>query len=228
MQRGYADSYQSSMASLPSNTSRLSTPGSSSSFNLAEKTSRPQSPSLGQPSPAEATGIISRLKDKSLDELSAILTSRDKYANFFHSLDEVKVQNYFSCADISPVHSQLGEELRKETLQLARENLDKEPRILELKNQCQIIRATELAAAQEKLQELVRQQEATTRFYSLPSFLQRLQEAANKADEESDALQRQLLETEIDLASFVQKYKKLRTIHHVRALTQLAARTTVI
>uniref|UniRef100_A0A1D1Z4V4 Vacuolar protein-sorting-associated protein 37 2 n=1 Tax=Anthurium amnicola TaxID=1678845 RepID=A0A1D1Z4V4_9ARAE len=100
-------SYPPSVTSLSLNTPGTSTPGSASSVNLSERNSRPKSPSLGQPSPAEAAGIISRLKDKSIDELRAILTNKDAYATFFHSLDEVKVQN------------NLREELRKETLHLA-------------------------------------------------------------------------------------------------------------
>ena len=41
--------------------------------------------------------------------------------------------------------------------------------------QCRIIRTTELAAAQEKLNELEKQKEDTLKFYSPASLLQRLQ-----------------------------------------------------
>lgn len=51
-------------------------------------------------------------------------------------------------------------------------------------------------------------------------------DAINKAEEESEVLHRQLLDKEIDLPAFVQKYKKLRTINHRRALIHLAAKTS--
>ncbi|KAF3579757.1 hypothetical protein DY000_02032804, partial [Brassica cretica] len=167
-------------------------------------------------SPGEAAGIITFLKDKSVDELRKLLSDKDAYQQFLLSLDQVKIQN------------NIKEELRRETLQLARENLEKEPQIMELRNQCKIIRTTELAAAQEKLNELERQKEEILKFYSPGSLLNKLQEAMNEVDEESEALQEKFLEKEIDTAAFVQKYKKLRTIYHRRALIHLAAKTSTI
>lgn len=49
----------------------------------------------------------------------------------------------------------------------------------------------------------------------------------NATDDESEALHRQLIDCEIDLPSFVQKYKKLRYTYHKRALSHLAARTSL-
>lgn len=49
----------------------------------------------------------------------------------------------------------------------------------------------------------------------------------NKTDKESESLHRQFLDGEIDLTTFVQKYKKLRYSYHKRALTHLAAKTSV-
>ncbi|KAJ4866924.1 Vacuolar protein-sorting-associated protein 37-like protein 2 [Raphanus sativus] len=167
-------------------------------------------------SPGEAAGIITFLKDKSVDELRKLLSDKDAYQQFLLSLDQVKVQN------------NIKDELRRETLQLARDNLEKEPQITELRNQCRIIRTTELAAAQEKLNELERQKEEILKFYSPASLLNKLQEAMNQVDEESEALQEKFLEKEIDTAAFVQKYKKLRTIYHRRALIHLAAKTSTI
>lgn len=51
-------------------------------------------------------------------------------------------------------------------------------------------------------------------------------DAMNKTDEESDALHQQLLNREIELSAFVQKYKKMRHTYHKRALTHLAAKTS--
>ncbi|CAN7057616.1 hypothetical protein IGI04_015279 [Brassica rapa subsp. trilocularis] len=192
--------YSPSLVSSPSSSSRPQTSG--------------QIPA--HVSPGEAAGIITFLKDKSVDELRKLLSDKDAYQQFLLSLDQVKVQN------------NIKEELRRETLQLARENLEKEPQIMELRNQCKIIRTTELAAAQEKLNELERQKEEILRLYSPGSLLNKLQEAMNEVDEESEALQEKFLEKEIDTAAFVQKYKKLRTIYHRRALIHLAAKTSTI
>ncbi|KAL9688636.1 hypothetical protein QQ045_033059 [Rhodiola kirilowii] len=80
---------------------------------------------------------------------------------------------------------------------------------MELRNQCRIIRTTELAAVQEKLSELERQKEDTLKAYSPSSFLQKLQEVNDKTEEESEALHRQLLDREIDLPTFVQKIQEV-------------------
>ncbi|KAJ8498047.1 hypothetical protein OPV22_008599 [Ensete ventricosum] len=201
--------------SVVSSPSHFSTPTSSSVGNAHQRAfDRPQSPSHVQPSPTEAAGIIARLKDKSVDELRKLLNDKEAYNALFNSLDQVKIQN------------NLRDELRKETLQLAKENLEKEPRILELRNQCTIIRTTELAAAQEKLAELERLKEETLSRCSPSALLEMLHDAMNKVEEESEMLHRQLLDREIDLPSFVQKYKKLRTLYHKRALLHLAAKTS--
>ena len=49
----------------------------------------------------------------------------------------------------------------------------------------------------------------------------------NKTDEESETLHKQLLEKDIDVAVFIQKHKKLRVEYHKRALTHLAATTSL-
>ncbi|ONK59491.1 uncharacterized protein A4U43_C08F6980 [Asparagus officinalis] len=198
-----------------SSASHPSTPTSSSSMSPYRTSDRPQSPSTGFPSPAEAAGVIARLRDKSIEELRKLLTDKNAYEAFFNSLEQVKDQN------------NLRRELQEETLQLARENLEKETRISELRNQCRIIRTTELAAAQEKLKELEKQKDEILKFYSPQSMLQNLQDAMNKNEEESEILHNKLLEKDIDLATFLQKYKKLRNTYHRRALTHLAAKTSV-
>ncbi|KAK4481124.1 hypothetical protein RD792_012001, partial [Penstemon davidsonii] len=197
------------------NSSRPTTPSPSTSngFSLQRHADRPSS--LSNVSPAEAAGIIAVLKDKNVDELRKLLSDKDAYNNFLLSLEPVKTQN------------RVRDELRNETLQLAKENLEKEPCIMELRNQCRIIRTTELATAQEKLHELERKKEETLKNYSPSSLLHKLQEAMNETDDESEALHGQLLDREVDLAAFVQKYKKLRYTYHKRALTHLAAKTSV-
>ncbi|CAA0830423.1 Vacuolar protein-sorting-associated protein 37 homolog 2 [Striga hermonthica] len=200
--------YPPSVGSTPSS-SRPATP---SSFGSSRPNDRPST--LSNVSPAEAASIISVLKDKSVDELRKLLSDKEAYQNLLLSVEPVKTQN------------RVRDELRNETVQLARENLEKEPRIMELRNQCRIIRTTELATAQEKLHELEKKKEETLKYYSPSSLLNRLQDAMNKTEEESEALHRQLLDREIDLSDFVQKYKKMRYAYHKRALTHLAAKTT--
>ncbi|XP_050228163.1 vacuolar protein-sorting-associated protein 37 homolog 1 [Mercurialis annua] len=201
--------YPPSVVNSPTS-SRPATPSSTSSSSFSLQ--RPQSLSHG--SPGEAAGVISHLKDKSVDDLRKLLSDKDAYHHFLLSLDQVKLQN------------NIRDELHKETLQLARDNLEKEPRINELRNQCRIIRTTELAAAQEKLNELERQKDEMLRSCSPASLLHRLQEAMNKTDDESEALHRQLLDREMELAAFVSKYKKLRATYHRRSLIHLAAKTS--
>ncbi|KAL6002371.1 hypothetical protein ACLOJK_034302 [Asimina triloba] len=108
-----------------------------------------------------------------------------------------------------------------------RENLEEESVILELRNQCRIIRTSELAAAQERLTELERRKDELLKLYSPLMLLQRLQEAINKTEDESEALHKQFLDKEIDLATFVQKCKNLRTSYHRQVLLHLAAKTSV-
>ncbi|KAJ4851121.1 hypothetical protein Tsubulata_002428 [Turnera subulata] len=209
-QEGTSQSWYPPSVVGSTSSSRPATPssgGSSSSLYGLRPSERPQSPPIV--SPTEAAGVIALLKDKSVDELRKLLTDKDAYQQFFLSLDQIR------------------DELRKETLQLARENLEKEPRIMELRNQCRIIRTTELAAAQEKLNELERQKEDLLRSCSPAALIQRLHDSVKKTEEESEALHRQLLDREIDLATFVQKYKKQRTTFNRRSLMHLAAKTSL-
>ncbi|CAL4971314.1 unnamed protein product [Urochloa decumbens] len=195
--------------------SRPSTPTSSGASQHQSASDHPRPSSHGQPSPAEAAGIIGRLKDKSIEELQRLLKDKEAYNVFFNSLDQVKTQN------------NVRDELRKETLQLARENLEKEQRILELRNQCTIIRTTELAAAQDRLTDLERQKDDIMRSYSPAALLDKLQTSMAKLDEESEELHGKFLEKDTDLPTFVPKYKKLRTAYHKQALLHLAGQTSL-
>ncbi|KAF0921699.1 hypothetical protein E2562_013436, partial [Oryza meyeriana var. granulata] len=175
----------------------------------------PQSSSRGQPCPAEAAGIIAHLKDKSADELQRLLKDKEAYRTFFNSLDQVKN------------HNNLRDELRKETVQLARENLEKEQQILELRNQCIIIRTTELAGAQDRFSDLESQKDEIMKSYSPAALLDKLQKFMAKLDESSEELHPKFLEKDMDLPTFVQKYKKLRTAYHKQALLHLAGKTSL-
>nr|AHY23245.1 hypothetical protein [Fallopia multiflora] len=208
-----AQSWYPPSVATPLSSSRPSTAASSSSNSYGQRPSeRVQTPS--HVSPSEAAEIISSLKDKSVEELQKLLSDTETYNRFLASLDQVKTQNH------------VKGELQKETIQLARENMEKEPQIMELRNQCRITRTTELATAQERLNDLERQRDEILRCYSPVHLLQRLQESMNKTEEESETVNQQLLDKEIELGAFVQKYKKLRTIYHRRALTHLASRSS--
>ncbi|KAL5137062.1 Vacuolar protein-sorting-associated protein 37 1 [Glycine soja] len=178
--------------------------------------------------PAQAAGLVAILKDKSVDELRKLLSNKDVYQQFLSSLDEVKIQNN----EIDPTKAYeskvVNDDLCKENLQLADENLRKEPRVVELRNQYKIICTTELAVAQEKLNELEKQKEEMLKLNSPLYLLQWIQEAMNNTEEESENLHQQVLDREIDLGAFLQKYKKLRTAYHRKSLIHLAARTSNI
>ncbi|XP_052730010.1 vacuolar protein-sorting-associated protein 37 homolog 2 isoform X2 [Vigna angularis] len=79
----------------------------------------------GSSSTTQAAGLVATFKDKSVDELRKLLSNKDAYQQFLNSLEEVKIQNHVT------------DELCKENLQLADENLRKEPRIVELSNQAE-------------------------------------------------------------------------------------------
>ncbi|KAK7392521.1 hypothetical protein VNO78_20963 [Psophocarpus tetragonolobus] len=166
--------------------------------------------------PAQADALIAVFKDKSDDELRKLLDKNEAYQQFLCSLEEVKIQN------------SVKDELCEENLQLADENLRKEPRIMELRNQYKIICKTELAVAQEKLNELEKQKEERLKLNSPLYLLQRIQVAMNKTEEESENLHQQFLDREMDLGAFLMKYKNLRTAYHRKSLIHLAAKTSTI
>jgi len=215
--------YQPSPSTPSTSSARPSTPNNPSSTGLAPHTrpavvgsssveSRPQSPSYSQPSPAAGASIIPLLRDKSVDELRKILQDKKAYNEVFHSIDQVKDQKA------------LYGELRRETRQLSRKNLEKENQMLELKNQCTVIRTTELATAEEKFHALDKRVKEAISFLAPGVLLERLQEAAKAAEKESDDLHEELNDRKIEGTDFIQKYKKLRTIYHRRTLLYLGAK----
>ncbi|KHN16329.1 Vacuolar protein-sorting-associated protein 37 like 1, partial [Glycine soja] len=123
---------------------------------------------------------------------------------------------------------QVNDDLCKENLQLADENLQKEPCIVELRNQNKIICTTELAMAQQKLNGLEKQKEEMMKLNSPQYLLQWIQEAMNKTEVEYENLHQQVLQRDIDIGAFLQKYKQLRTAYHRKSLVHLAARTSNI
>jgi hypothetical protein len=58
-------------------------------------------------------------------------------------------------------------------------------------------------------------------------YLGACSELMAKLDEESEELHQKFLEKDIDLPTFVQKHKKLRTAYHKQALLHLAGKTSV-
>ncbi|RZC03259.1 Vacuolar protein-sorting-associated protein 37-like 1, partial [Glycine soja] len=99
-------------------------------------------------------------------------------------------------------------DLLKQFISNSNENLQKEPRIVELRNQ--------------------KQKEEMMKLNSPQYLLQWIQEAMNKTEVEYEILHQQVLDREIDIGGFLQKYKKLRTAYHRKSLVHLAARTSNI
>ncbi|KAH9297246.1 hypothetical protein KI387_028928, partial [Taxus chinensis] len=109
------------------------------------------------------------------DELRTITTDKDAYNKVLHSIGEVK-------------HLEsLRDDLCTKTTQLARKNIENANQIAELKNQCAIIRTTELAVAEEKFHELEKQEQELASL-SPVALLENLRDAAHITDEESEKL----------------------------------------
>ncbi|CAA2973660.1 Hypothetical predicted protein [Olea europaea subsp. europaea] len=132
--------------SVVSSTSSSRPPTSSVTSSSNFSVSRPpdRSNSFSNVSPAEAAGIIAQLKDKSLDELRKLLSDKDAYQNLFHLLEPVKTQN------------RVRDELRNETLKLTRANLEKEPRIMELRNQVTVFISIQFSLIPELLSKFLK------------------------------------------------------------------------
>ncbi|CAM6020093.1 unnamed protein product [Sphagnum balticum] len=155
--------------------------------------------------------VVASLKDKSVEELGKLMHDTDTYKKFLESLDEVRRLD------------KLRNELTSGNVDESRMNLEKESEIAELRNQCMIIRNTELATAQEKFEEVEKQYKEVHARCSPHSLLDKLQGAANDADDESENLHRKLLSGEIELGEFIQKYRKQRILFHRRTLIRMAA-----
>ncbi|EFJ29920.1 hypothetical protein SELMODRAFT_17495, partial [Selaginella moellendorffii] len=149
----------------------------------------------------------------SVEELRKLLSDKDAYENYLHSIEEVKQLD----------SDTLRNDLKKSNVTLARHNLGKESEMAELRNQCMIIRTTELATAQEKFLDAQRREKEILARSSPASILNKLQEAANAADDESESLHRNLLSGELEVPGFLQKYRQQRVLYHRRTLLRLAA-----
>lgn len=164
---------------------------------------------------AQLFDILPSLQGKSLDELDLLVTDSKVYNSFLHSLEPVRHLD------------SLRGELTKGHADLARNNLTKDSQIAELRNQCAIIRTTELAAAREKFEEVQKCEKEITANFSSSALLGRLQEAAAKVDEESEILHQKLLSGDIDISEFIQKYKKERILYHRRMLVHFAGKVSL-
>ncbi|KAL3689148.1 hypothetical protein R1sor_015457 [Riccia sorocarpa] len=203
---------------------RVSSPSTSSTgtANPLSRTStsssdsqRPRSPASQPQRTSQVSSTVPVLKDKSAEELRGLLLDKDLYNAFLHSLDQVRQLDT------------VRDDLKKGNIDLARHNLGKEAEIAELRNQCMIIRNTQLAAAREKFEEVDKREKEVNARCSPAALLDRLQDAANEADEESEKIHQQLLSGEIELAEFISKYRKERILYHKRSLTRMAAMTSL-
>ncbi|KAH9311070.1 hypothetical protein KI387_026105, partial [Taxus chinensis] len=173
--------------------------------------SRPFSPAPN----AQLSDMFPALQEKSVDELNQLLTDSKAYNVFLHSLEPVRHLD------------SLRGELIKGHGDLARNNLAKDSQIAELRNQCTIIRTTEVAAARENFEEIQKREKEITAIYSSSQLLDRLQEAAAKVDNESEILHQKLLSGDIDLTEFIHKYKRQKVLYHRRMQIHLAAKLSL-
>ncbi|MCO5572621.1 hypothetical protein L7F22_026379 [Adiantum nelumboides] len=174
---------------------------------------RPFSP---QPTTASSTSdVFLALRNKSTEELQRLLSDQDAYNSFLHSSDAVKQID------------SIWKEMVNRNVELAKQNLEKESDLFQLKNQCTIIRTTELATAQEKFNEVRKKETDIKALFSPAVLIERLQDAASKIDDESESIFKQLLSEEISVSDFLQSYRKMRYLYHKRTLTRLAAKTSM-
>eukprot|EP00245_Coleochaete_scutata_P006241 TRINITY_DN20493_c0_g1_i1.p1 TRINITY_DN20493_c0_g1~~TRINITY_DN20493_c0_g1_i1.p1 ORF type:complete len:209 (+),score=41.46 TRINITY_DN20493_c0_g1_i1:102-728(+) len=162
-------------------------------------------------STSSSAGPFPLLHDLSVEELKAVLTDQKAYQNFFFTIERV------ASADA------LRTELQKSNLEQAERSLTRESEIAELRNQCMIIRTTELAAAQERFAELRKEELRVHGNCSTSSLIEQLKKAADEVDEQSEELQRQFVQEDMDMLEFINQYKKLRVLYHTRTLTRQAA-----
>lgn len=165
---------------------------------------------------SNASDIFLALRNKSTEELQRLLSDQDAYSAFLQSLDSVRQID------------SLWTELLNRNVELAKQNLERESDIFQLKNQCTIIRTTELATAQERFNEVHKRERDVKAVYSPAVLLERLQDAASKVDDESESIYQQLLSGEINVGEFLQNYRKKRYLYHKRTLTRLAAKTSMV
>lgn len=168
------------------------------------------------PAASTTTDIFLALRNKSTEELQRLLSDQDAYSSFLQSLDAVRQID------------SLWSEMLNRNVELAKQNLEKESDIFQLKNQCTIIRTTELAAAQERFNEVRKKETDMKAVFSPAVILERLQDAASKIDDESEGIYQQLLSGDISVGDFLQSYRKMRYLYHKRVLTQLAAKMSMV
>lgn len=144
--------------------------GSPSETNMSTRLNSVVNPGVTRsfsPAPnAQLFDILPALQGKSLDELDLLLADSKVYNSFLHSLEPVRHLD------------SLRGELTKGHVDLARNNLTKDSQIAELRNQCAIIRTTELAAAREKFEEVQKREKEVTANLSSSALVGRLQELA--------------------------------------------------
>ncbi|KAH7437550.1 hypothetical protein KP509_05G077900 [Ceratopteris richardii] len=173
----------------------------------------PQQP-VTSSSTSSSSDIVQALNDKSTEELQRLLLDDDAYNTFLQNSDAVRQID------------SLWKEMSNRNVELAKQNLEKESEIFQLKNQCTVIRTTELAAAQERFNEACKKQADLRARFSPGVLIERLQEAAVKIDNDSEDLFNQLLSGGMEINEFLKRYRELRFVYHKRTLTRLAAKSS--
>ncbi|BDA45046.1 probable vacuolar protein sorting-associated protein 37A at C-terminar half [Coccomyxa sp. Obi] len=212
--------------------SRLAAVVAEASTNLSGHPARtdaspsPQRPSTGSPSvvarppvsPSRAPTVpneFPELATISMDELTELLCDEAKYTAF--------VQKQAAKTHIAQVKAQL----RSGNLELARQNLEKESTLAELRNQIAIIRSSEYAAVKESFDEQYKRQQAVIQPLQPAALIAALERAASNADKDSDQVYDDFLKGQKSVDVFVQEYVKARSLFHQRELKKQAAQQTL-
>ncbi len=142
------------------------------------------------------------------EELTKLLASDVEITALVDSLDEIQQAD------------KKKEELYKTVESLAQKNLEHKPTIEGLQQTVREMRAKE-AAAWTRVDELSAKQRGVMSKYSRETISKRLADAANQADDASEAVNKEFSESGgKDYEGFIAKYIDARVLHHTRKAKQ--------
>jgi len=144
------------------------------------------------------------LDHKSADELRLLLEDDDAFEVFIQDLDFVKTL------------VKLRNDIRDNNAELAQKNLSREQEVKDLRNDVDG-KKSQLESLKNVLNEKVELQRQMMAKYSPAILLQRLQEAAQEIDQDSERTSKQFLEGEMNHKVFLDTYMEQRVLYHLRS-----------
>jgi len=145
------------------------------------------------------------LDNKTGEELNEMLSNEDLYKDFFDNLEGVKNMR------------QLRDELRDGNEELAKKNIARGQEIDDLRKLLQD-KQEEVKQQRQELERKVQRQQQIMQQFSTPVLIQKLSDAANIADTESEQTATDFLNGDIaDHKDFIKKFMDQRKIYHLRA-----------